>query len=85
MTKENGTEYWETKKYFTNPNKSDIGDIYKYTVLGEYNEIIVDSLLDTVNKLVYNRDTIKDYDKLLTRTLTQLKENNVVLEVFLWE
>lgn len=61
------------------------GDIYKYTVLGEYNEIIVDSLLDTVNKLVYNRDTIKDYDKLLTRTLTQLKENNVVLEVFLWE
>lgn len=60
------------------------GDIYKYTVLGEYNESIVDSLLDTVNKLVYNRDTIKDYDKLLTRTLNQLKENNVVLEVFLW-
>ena len=61
------------------------GDIYKYTVLGKYNEIIVDSLLDTVNKLVYNRETIEDYDKLLTRTLTQLKENNVVLEVFLWE
>lgn len=61
------------------------GDIYKYIVSGEYNEIIVDALLDTVNELVYNRDTIKDYDKLLIRTLTQLKENNVVLEVFLWE
>lgn len=61
------------------------GDIYKYTVLGEYNEIIVDSLLDTVNELVYNRDIIKDYDKLLIRTLKQLKENNVALEVFLWE
>lgn len=60
------------------------GDIYKYKMLGGYNKIIVDSLLDTVNKLVYNRDTIKDYDKLLTQTLEQLKENNVVLEVFLW-
>lgn len=60
------------------------GDVYKYNVLGKYNEIVVDSLLDTVNKLVYNRDTLKDYDKLLSHTLEQLRENNIVLEVFLW-
>lgn len=29
------------------------GNIYKYEILGEYNKDIVDSLLDTVNKLIY--------------------------------
>ena len=61
------------------------GDVYKYQILGDYNEIIIDSLLDTINKLVYNRNKEKDYDILLTRALKQLKENNVILEVFLWK
>ena len=61
------------------------GNIYKYEILGEYNKDIVDSLLDTVNKLIYNRERVKEYDKLLARTLEQLKENNINLEVILWK
>lgn len=57
------------------------GYIYKYQILGEYNEFIVDSLLDTVNKLVYNKNKIDNYEKLLARTLKQLKENNILLEL----
>lgn len=61
------------------------GNIYKYNVLGEFNELIVDHLLDSVNKLIYNKDKIKEYDKLLSRVLKQLEENNIYLEVLLWK
>lgn len=61
------------------------GNLYKYKILGEYNKDIVDSLLDTVNKLIYNREKVKEYDKLLARTLEQLRENNIYLEVILWK
>lgn len=61
------------------------GNLYKYKILGEYNKDIVDSLLDTVNKLIYNRERVKEYDKLLARTLEQLRENNIDLEVILWK
>lgn len=61
------------------------GNVYKYRVLGEFDELIVDHLLDSVNKLIYNKDKIKEYDKLLARTLKQLEENNVYLEAFLWK
>ena len=61
------------------------GDIYKYTVTGKFSKVTVDSLLDTVNDLIYNRHKIANYNELLDRALNQLKENNIELEVFLWE
>lgn len=61
------------------------GNIFKYTILGEFDELIVDHLLDSVNKLIYNRNKVKNYDKLLARTLEQLKENNIDLEAILWK
>lgn len=61
------------------------GNLYKYKILGEYNEVIVNSLLDKINSLVYNKAKIVDYDKQLLRALHQLKEFNVELEVFLWK
>lgn len=61
------------------------GNIFKYTILGDFNDFIVESLLDSLNKLIYNKDSIKNYDEIFLRTLEQLKENNVKLEVFLWK
>ena len=61
------------------------GNIYKYKVLGEYEEPIVDAYLDRANKLIYNKDTVKDYVKQLSEIIFKLKENNVELEVLAWK
>ena len=61
------------------------GSIYKYRILGEYNEIIVNSLLDKVNALIYNKGKIVGYKEKLSNTLQQLKDCKVELEVLIWE
>ncbi len=61
------------------------GSIYKYQILGEYNEIIVNSLLDKVNVLIYNKDKIVGYKEKLSNTLQQLKDCKVELELLIWE
>ncbi len=61
------------------------GNIYKYRVLGEFDEYLVDTYLDRANKLIYNKDTIKDYDKQLSEIISKLKENNIELEVLVWK
>ena len=53
------------------------GTLMRYTVLGEVNQIIVASLLDAAQNSIYNYDS-----KGLAEILNQLKEENVVLEVF---
>ena len=49
----------------------------RYSVTGEYNPIIVNSLLDSVQESLYNNDTTK-----LEKSLKQLRDENVILEVF---
>ena len=53
------------------------GKLMRYKVTGEPNRIITTSLLDMVQDCMYNGDNDK-----LTELLSQLKEGNVVLEVF---
>lgn len=53
------------------------GTIMRYSVTGEYNPIIVNSLLDSVQESLYNNDTTK-----LEKSLKQLRDENVILEVF---
>ena len=62
------------------------GNIFKYKVTGKFNPIIVNSLLDKMQVLLYNRDnTAIDYDTELLKTLKQLKGENVEMEVLLWQ
>ena len=62
------------------------GNLYKYKINGEYNEFSADMLLDRVNSIIYNRNTLgSEFDFKLQKALSELKENNIVLEVFLWK
>lgn len=62
------------------------GNIYKYTILGDLNEIIVDSLLDRTNKLIYNKDKLgSKFESDLSNLLQELRNNNLELEVMLWK
>lgn len=56
------------------------GIVMRYEITGEYNETIVNHLLDRANRDLYNTDG--GSADALTQTLNQLKEENVVLEVF---
>lgn len=56
------------------------GTLMRYEVTGEYNSLIVDSLLDRVNKALYNG--VATNEAALDNLLSQLREENVVLEVF---
>ena len=55
------------------------GYVMRYRVLGEFNEVIVDQLLDKANKYLYNgsESTVR-----LEAMLDLLKAENVELEVF---
>lgn len=53
------------------------GKIMRYEVSGEPNRIIIESLLDMAQNSIYNGDSGE-----LANILAQLKEENVVLEVF---
>lgn len=58
------------------------GNVYKYRVLGEYNDEEVDFLLDRLNRAIYNDN--RTNEKILS-VINELKENNVEMEVFLWQ
>lgn len=49
----------------------------RYKVTGKPNRIIVESLLDMAQNSIYNDDSVE-----LADILAQLREENVVLEVF---
>lgn len=53
------------------------GTVMKYEVLGEYNEVIVDILLDNANKNLYNGN-----EEELAKTIELLKAENILLGVF---
>ena len=53
------------------------GTVMKYEVLGEYNEVIVNILLDNANKYLYNGN-----EEELSKTIDLLKAENILLEVF---
>ena len=59
------------------------GNIYKYTILGDFNEIIVDSLLEKINNLVYNKNKLNDFNTQLNKYINLLYKENVNLEVIL--
>lgn len=60
------------------------GYIYKYTILGDFNEIIADCVLDKINKIIYNKDKLEDeFEIKLRKALGELKDNNIEMEVFL--
>lgn len=53
------------------------GTVMKYEVLGEYNEVIVNILLDNANKNLYNGN-----EEELAKTIELLKAENILLGVF---
>ena len=53
------------------------GTIMRYLVTGGYSPVIVNSLLDNIQECIYNNDTTK-----LAEKLKQLRDENVILEVF---
>ena len=53
------------------------GTIMKYEVLGQYNEVIVSMLLDKANIDLYHGN-----EKELSKTIEQLRAENILLEVF---
>lgn len=53
------------------------GTLMRNNVVGEYNYVIVQSLLDLTQKHLYNGDANE-----LSKVLRQLKDENVILEVF---
>ena len=57
------------------------GNVYKYRVLGKYDNNEVNYLLDILNRDIYN-DNRKQYR--ITRVIDELKKHNVDMEVFLW-
>jgi len=54
------------------------GTVMKYEVTGEFNPVITNFLLDSVQNCIYNNDA-----EMLLEVLQQLKAENVVLEVFI--
>lgn len=60
------------------------GNLYKYRVTGEYDDIKVSFALDRLNRAIYNKGAI-DYQKKIDKALAELRKNNIDMEVFLWE
>lgn len=60
------------------------GNIYKYRVTGEYDDIKVNFALDRLNRAIYNKGAI-DFEKNIDKALDELRKNNIDMEVFLWE
>ncbi len=56
------------------------GYVMRYKVIGEYNSLMVNILLDNINRILYNENEI--VEKELEAALLQLKEYHVILEVF---
>ena len=55
------------------------GYVMRYRALGDFNEVIVDHLLDKANKCLYNRNEVVAR---LEEIFDLLKAENVELEVF---
>lgn len=60
------------------------GNIFKYRVIGNYDEDFADMTLDRLNTVIYNKD-VDNYKEKLVNVLKSLKENNIDMEVFLWQ
>lgn len=60
------------------------GTIFKYKVLGEYDEQTVDLTLDRLHNIIYNGNTNNKEKKILD-VLRYLSMNNIEMEVFLWQ
>ncbi len=60
------------------------GNVFKYRVLGNYDEDFADMTLDRLNAVIYNKD-VDNYQEKLASVLESLKENNIEMEVFLWQ
>jgi len=58
------------------------GNVYKYRVLGNYDESEVDFLLDRLNAAIYNDNRQAQNISVL---LENLRECNIEMDVFLWE
>ncbi len=58
------------------------GNIFKYRVLGGYNQNEVNFILDKLNRELYNN---KKDDMKINDILGELKINNIEMEVFLWK
>lgn len=62
------------------------GNLFKYTIKGEYDEKYIDFTLDTAHKIIYNKGELGDrFDGLLSSCLSDLSSHGLDLEVFLWE
>ena len=59
------------------------GNVFKYRVLGEYDNQAVDLTLDRLNNVIYNED-IDNREEKINNTLQYLLMNNIEMEVFLW-
>lgn len=61
------------------------GNVYKYRVLGEFDQSFVDMQLDRLNAIIYNKNKLGDtFQTKIEETLESLKQNNIEMEVFLW-
>ena len=62
------------------------GNIFKYQVTGEFNPIIINSLLDKLQRIIYNSGNKQAIDRIeLNNTLQQLKNEKVEMRVLLWK
>lgn len=62
------------------------GNLYKYKILGEYSGRSVNMILDRINKIIYNKNELgEQFETKLTRSIKELRDNNIELEVFLWK
>ena len=61
------------------------GNVYKYRVIGEFDQSFVDMQLDRLNAIIYNKNKLGDtFQTKIEETLESLKQNNIEMEVFLW-
>lgn len=62
------------------------GNVFKYRVLGKFDQAFIDIHLDKLNAIIYNKNMLgSEFQSRLDDILKTLKENNVEMEVFLWK